>query len=278
MLSYTKNALAICLISDGWSNVRGDSVINFVLTTPRPIFHKSIIATGVSHTGDFIGEQLCNVIEQVGSEKICAIITDNAHNMKSAWKYVEQRYPHIFSIGCVAHSLHLLCKDLISKIASIHDVCTKATKVVDYFKSHHHPKFEMEEQQRRQYGKTIALKKFTPKRRGSVHAMFSSLVKSKDPIVSVAGFVLQSDVRHIILSDAIDDVDSLGLTGSFWEKVKYLEYFFQPIVNLILKFEKDLPQLSHVYSELFKLQDYIVKSQSDNLIIYEETKLLFDKR
>lgn len=29
---------AICIIRYGWSNVRGNSVINFVLTTPKPIF------------------------------------------------------------------------------------------------------------------------------------------------------------------------------------------------------------------------------------------------
>lgn len=49
--SLTESVGEVCLISDGWSNIRGDSVINFVITTPQPIFLKSINATGDSHTG-----------------------------------------------------------------------------------------------------------------------------------------------------------------------------------------------------------------------------------
>lgn len=53
VLSIVNDVDFVCIISDGWSNIRGDSIINFMLTTPHPIFLKCINATGDSHTGKF---------------------------------------------------------------------------------------------------------------------------------------------------------------------------------------------------------------------------------
>jgi hypothetical protein len=48
---YSNNVEFVALVSDGWSNIRGDSIINFVVTTPQPIFLKASNVTGDSHTG-----------------------------------------------------------------------------------------------------------------------------------------------------------------------------------------------------------------------------------
>ena len=148
--SFMKNVEKICLVTDGWSNIRGDSIINFVFTTPRPIFHKSINATRDSHTGKFIGEELCKVISEIGPDRFAAIVTDNAANMKSAWKFVQGEYSHIFCVGCIAHGVHLLSKDIITKIPSIKNLCSKCEKIVNFFWNHHMQKYELEAEQQRQ--------------------------------------------------------------------------------------------------------------------------------
>jgi len=246
--SYMNDVEKVCLVSDGWSNVRGDSIINFVFTTPRPIFYKSINATGESHTGEFIGAELCKVIEEIGPEKVAAVVTDNAANMKSAWQYVQQKYPHIFCVGCVAHGMHLLCKDLITKIKWIQEVCEKSETIVNYFCKHYRTKHELEEQQQRRYGRVIALKKYCPTRWGTIHAMFKCLMDSKEALLSVAGFV---DTKAVVRSTLLDE-------ESFWTKVSIIESIFQPIVQCLVEFEKDDPVLSTVYPKLYKLQDALI--------------------
>ena len=62
--SFTRDVEYMSLISDGWSNIRGDSVINFVLTTPQPVFYKSINASGDSDTGDISSHSLRNFIKR----------------------------------------------------------------------------------------------------------------------------------------------------------------------------------------------------------------------
>ena len=107
--------------------------------------------------------------------------------MKSAWRYVQSKYPHIFCIGCVAHGLQLICKDFIRKIEWIRRICTMCESIVNYFSSHHRPKHELEEQQIRRYGKQISLQKYTPTRWGTIYSMLKSLNDSKEALMAVAG-------------------------------------------------------------------------------------------
>lgn len=126
-------------------------------------------------------------MEEVGVEKVAGIVTDNAANMKSGWQLVQKKHPNVHCIGCVSHALHLLCNDFFKKIDEFQDSCKKAEKVVKYFGSHHLVKHELEEQQRRRYGKLISLKKHTPTRWGTLYAMYNSLLCSKDALLATAG-------------------------------------------------------------------------------------------
>jgi hypothetical protein len=137
--------------------------------------------------GSFIGGKLCEVIEEYGASKICAVVTDNASNMKAAWKHVQNVYPHIFCVGCVAHGLHLLCKDFLKKVPFFESICSKCERVVSYFWNHNIPRHELEEQQQKRYGKVISLKKYSPIRWGTVHEMFKCLLDSKEAFLAIAG-------------------------------------------------------------------------------------------
>ncbi|CAG8617492.1 11333_t:CDS:2 [Ambispora gerdemannii] len=71
------------MIQDGnrWvleSNIRGESVLNFILCLPQPIFYDAHYTGAESHTAEFIYGKLKSVIEDIGPSKFAAIITDNA--------------------------------------------------------------------------------------------------------------------------------------------------------------------------------------------------------
>ncbi|CAG8672940.1 6459_t:CDS:2, partial [Ambispora gerdemannii] len=73
-----ENANNITLISDGWSNIRGESVLNFILCLPQPIFYDAHYTGAESHTAEFIYGKLKSVIEDIEPSKFAVIITDNA--------------------------------------------------------------------------------------------------------------------------------------------------------------------------------------------------------
>jgi hypothetical protein len=75
----------LTLISDGWSNPRDESIINYLLVArTEAVFLKSIATGKDRHTGEYIADGLNEVISEIGPQNIIAVIIDNASNMKSS--------------------------------------------------------------------------------------------------------------------------------------------------------------------------------------------------
>ncbi|KAF0751841.1 DUF659 domain-containing protein [Aphis craccivora] len=76
---------------DGWINIRNESIVNFVITTPKPILYKSL-ATGVDrHTGENVAKYIISVIEDTDPRKVFGVVTDNVKNMKKAWTLLTEK-------------------------------------------------------------------------------------------------------------------------------------------------------------------------------------------
>jgi hypothetical protein len=138
LASEEKIAQALCLslMTDGWTNVLGDGVINFVISTPEPVFYKAVEPGEERETAVYISSQIINVISKIGSAKFLTVVTDNASNMKAAWAIVEKEYPHITAVGCASHSLNLLLNDIM-KVETLSNLFKKAKKIIVYLKSTH---------------------------------------------------------------------------------------------------------------------------------------------
>lgn len=105
----------LTLISDGWTNVRGDHIVNFLVKAPghSAIFFKSFNTSGITQNTDAIVAAISGIIEELGAGKFTAVVTDNAPVMRAAWELLEEQYPNISCFGCAAHALNLLIKDLL---------------------------------------------------------------------------------------------------------------------------------------------------------------------
>lgn len=55
--------------------------MNIIVTTPKPFIFKSIDCGSNRHSAE-----ISSVVEELGKEKCLGVITDNASNMKKAWK------------------------------------------------------------------------------------------------------------------------------------------------------------------------------------------------
>ena len=128
-------AKTLCMISDGWSNINRESVQNFIICTPEPIFFNAIFSGEESHTGEWVANKLIQQMEDIGVHKFSAIITDTASVMKAAWKQIEEKYSNIVCLGCNSHIINLLIGDIL-KIKEIKDIVDNSKIIVNYFKSH----------------------------------------------------------------------------------------------------------------------------------------------
>ena len=97
--------LRFTLLTDGWTNIRGESIVNYVLVDAKgqAYFHSSDATGTASHDGDFLARELIAIIEQVGAQHINAVCTDPATNMIVAFRKVVGKYPHVYAIRCTSH-------------------------------------------------------------------------------------------------------------------------------------------------------------------------------
>ena len=130
---------SVGLMCDGWSNIRNEPIINFVVSQPRPIFWKSFHTDLQSHTGEYIATEILKVIEELESERgkmVFRVVTDNASNMKNAWRLIEEKYPTIICYGCAARDPNLIFCDMI-KLETCKNIIKRAKGVIKEFRYQH---------------------------------------------------------------------------------------------------------------------------------------------
>ncbi|KAG3008510.1 hypothetical protein PC128_g18495 [Phytophthora cactorum] len=130
----------LALITDGWSNINRESIVNYVISSPkmRPIMWSSGSTGAEAHTGAYMASEISRIIAEVeavaGIGKAVSVVSDNAPNMKKAGRLVEARHPNVVFSGCSAHAINLLLKDIL-RIDLFADVLKKAVKVVTFIRA-----------------------------------------------------------------------------------------------------------------------------------------------
>lgn len=121
----------ITLLTDGWTDVTGKSVINYVACTPVPVFVAST-QPRVAHTAQYIADDILEHAAKVG-DKVVAVCTDNAANMRAAWRLINDKMPEIVTYGCASHGLNLLLHDFMElpSLKSILQTCARVPKVIN---------------------------------------------------------------------------------------------------------------------------------------------------
>jgi len=67
----------VSISTDSWTDVSGNSIMNFVVHTPKPYLYKFVDVSDDRESGEFICERLCEVIEEVGPQKVAGRLIIN---------------------------------------------------------------------------------------------------------------------------------------------------------------------------------------------------------
>ena len=102
----------ICITTDAWSNIKNASVVNYMLVSPEQSIFLEAVQTGEeAHTANWIAGNLLWVITYMTC-KVLGAVTDNTAPNKKAWSLLKEKFPTKFFHGCLAHTLHLMVKDI----------------------------------------------------------------------------------------------------------------------------------------------------------------------
>ena len=115
MDSRIKAADYVSIVTDSWTDVNGRPIMNYIVLTPEPFFFKSIYTQEQSHTAVYIADQLSEVIEAIGVQKVSSVVTDNATANGGAWNLLMEKYKEqgLMAYGCSAHWINLSVQDII---------------------------------------------------------------------------------------------------------------------------------------------------------------------
>ncbi|XP_032391867.1 uncharacterized protein LOC116701931 [Etheostoma spectabile] len=133
VLEAIGRADCVTIVCSGWSTVKETRTIIYVVATPVPLFYKRATTKEQTYTSTFIAEELKDIINEVGPQKVFAVVTDNTPEMMAAWAQVEEAFPHISAIGCTLCGVQQLFDDTVAT-PSMTVLCRRAEQVVRYIK------------------------------------------------------------------------------------------------------------------------------------------------
>lgn len=223
---------------DGWSNIRNESVLNFVVTTPKPFLFKILVTGTESHTAAYMAKTLGDVVREIGIQKVFGIVTDNAANMKAAWALIQDDFEQrIFTYGCFAHSLNLIFTDL-KNLSSLKSFVAEAVSVTKAIRQSHSLSAWLREKQK-DLKANCSLKLPVPTRWGSLVHCFQSLLANKQVIKALA---IDENIAEVVNKHS--SLKKHALSDIFWDRVKGYCSLLEPIASTITAIEGDKPTIS----------------------------------
>lgn len=266
LLQGSKNLYLQC---DGWSNLKNESIINFVICKPEPLFVDFIMTKSNRHTAPYLAELIINIIEKHGSEKFFVIIGDNASNVKAALTIVREKFPSIVTVGCLAHLLHLLCADIL-RCTTVKNFMANVVDIIKTVKKSHILQALFSHiQSEKKFKDRITLKLPGNTRWGSHLFCLQSFLSNKSVLQKLAVSEeadLPSDMKRRLLDDNV-----------FWVRVQKMTNILKPIVDMITVIESNTPQIHNIFSKFNELESILKTEIPVSPLQKAEEKIVLSK-
>jgi len=212
-----QNVSAVCLTCDGWTSRNNQSffaVTAHFIDPENDIKLESVLlgcrSFPLSHTADNISEFMKDTVAEWRlSDRISAVVTDNASNMKSAIDKCNWR-----RLSCFAHTINLIVHNGIEVIESIVD---KVKDIVSFFKRSSHGLAKLQEMQKQTDSPILKLKQDCPTRWNSTYDMLDRFLKIKEPIIATLAILNYSQINPLTPNDWIILEKSKDLLKIFYD-------------------------------------------------------------
>ncbi|XP_039977657.1 uncharacterized protein LOC120786321 [Xiphias gladius] len=256
----------VTIICSGWSNIKETGTIIYIVATPVPLFYKCTKTKEQSHASTVIAEELKDIINEVGPQKVFAVITDDAPEMTAAWTQVEDTFPHITAIGCTACGIQQLFDGMVAQ-PSIKALCRRAEQVVRYVR------------EQKILAETFRCWQTTKIRNHSCNGTTLALPTSSDwtGVLNMFNGLLegQNSLQEMAVSPTLNVEASIGATlqdSGFWKGLSSSQNLLNLIGNSIDYMKREDAVLSGVVDMFSQLRYHIGASLSGSVLNSAEQK------
>ena len=135
-IKATWKTTGVSLLSDGWSDIRNRSLINFLVNNPHgTVFLKTVDASDCVKDANKLFELLDGVIEEIGEDIVVQVVTDNASAYKAAGNLLMNKRKKLYWTPCAAHCIDLMLEK-IGELPQQKNALLKAKRVSTFIHNH----------------------------------------------------------------------------------------------------------------------------------------------
>lgn len=259
------------ILSDGWSDLCHQSLINVLVYCPRGVFFlKAINARDQVKTPEYIFRILDEAIQEVGEENVVQVVTNNASHCVSAGKMIMEKYKTIYWTPCAAHCLDLLLHDL-AKFPWINETIRKARTTVN-FVINHRLTFNI-------YTKEATRELLKPCRTrfATFYVTLKRVVEEKASLRAVFCNI-EWEQSRLSKQAKGKNVEQIILGNSFWQNANKVLKMCGPIVDVLCMVDAGKPCMGFVYEGIDRCKDAIACAFNNMEVDYQEIWKVVDRR
>ncbi|XP_021971525.1 uncharacterized protein LOC110866690 [Helianthus annuus] len=135
-IKATWKITGVSLLSDGWSDMRNRSLINFLVNNQYDtVFLKTVDASNCVKDAQKIFELLDGVIEEIMEDIVVQVVTDNVSNYKKAEEMLMKKRKKLYWTPCSAHCIDLMLEK-IGELPQHKNALLKAKEVSNFIYNH----------------------------------------------------------------------------------------------------------------------------------------------
>lgn len=224
---------------------------NFVVMTSsrEEYLYKLVDLSEHSHTSNYIAEVIGEVIEKIGPNKISAVVSDNAANVRNAREIIQEKYPNIENIRCIAHAINLIACDIV-KEGFGERLLRKVNILGSFFRNSHQGCAKLTQLIKENNISGGGIKLYCKTR-------WTTASDSVDSIIR-----LEPALEQIVTSDSNllnDKVKRVIQTRNFFSDLRILSFVLSPLRKAVLALESRSATLGDCFLSLILLSAVLKK-------------------
>jgi hypothetical protein len=246
------------VMSDGWTDTKGRSILNFLVSCPRgTMFIKSVDASAYTKDAQLLCELMDGFIQEIGPQYVLQVVTDNVANYVVAGRLLMERYPTLYWSPCASHCIDLMLEDM-GKIPWIKATIDSARSVTKYIYNHTYVLSLM-----RQFTGNRELIRPTITRFATSFISLQSLLKS---MLKLQRMFLSHEWVACVYSTNQDGQAIAQLVRHdqrFWSAVGEVCTVSEPLVKVLRLVDDDKPTMGYLYEAMDTAKEAIYRYYDD---------------
>jgi hypothetical protein len=197
-----------------------------------------------SHTAEYLSSVIEKVIVDVGVNRISAIVSDNASNVRKAREIIHNKFPNIENVRCIAHCINLIACDIVKHNFGDR-LLRRVNNLTTFFKNSHQANSKLVQLINEKGIVGGGLKSYCKTRWTTASESVNSVVNLQQILEEIV-----TNNRHLLTNDNIIRIIQ---TRNFFSDLRILKFVLEPLRKAVLALKARAATLADCFLSLVRL-------------------------